>query len=97
MSVRLYGTGTIGTSLLRGGAMKIDWNEPYGKICGKPPVPGALYEQGGMYFTSLGDGIELNASDNEILELVRSGMSHTQVGEKLGITRQKVTSVMKKV
>ena len=97
----------------------IDWDKPYGRMCGPPPVPGGIYTQGDKYFRVDGsevvvveipepivvegpnpfpveeDPLEIPAEDlkDKIVLLLNEGLTHTEIGIKLGITRQKVTRI----
>lgn len=73
--------------------MMIDWNKPYGEICGRCGVPGAKYTQNDKFFTVKGEEIVPDI-ESEISKLKATGMTDTQIGEKLGITRQKVTKIL---
>lgn len=102
----------------------IDWNRPYGEICGSFSIPGARYTQDGLYFNPKGQEVGVTvlkpaepvvvpakveevkkaedtelppAVDNLILQcqdLKAQGLTDTEIGERLGITRQKVTKIL---
>ena len=71
----------------------IDWDRPYGKVCG---VHRARYEQDGRYFNAKGEPLEQDYTQ-QIIQLKAEGLTNTQIGEKLNITRQKVTSIARTI
>ena len=48
--------------------MKLDWDKPYGILCGVSPVPGAKYEQNGKYFSTQGVYIPETEKERKVAE-----------------------------
>lgn len=76
----------------------INWDKPKGQVFGKPPVPGARYEQNGLYFNAAGVCLTREDETKDLTEearrLVALGHTHTEVGKMLGETRQKITRMV---
>lgn len=106
----------------------INWDEPYGELCGNHGIPRAKYEQNGRYYgvdgrllfmgelDSPDDAVteeapvpkepeeaelEVSVDEAELRMSVSSfkdmGLSNTEIGAQLNITRQKVTKLLQKM
>jgi hypothetical protein len=76
--------------------MNVNLNKPYGTVRG---MPGVKYAQDGKYFKPDGSLYEPDShQDNDLLvqcqALKVQGKTDTEIGELLGVTRQKVTRVL---
>jgi len=88
----------------------MDFSKPYGTLCGAPPVPRAGYTQNDRYFDGAGrlieeptaeevaaeETVERETLEEVIISMVKDGQSHTDVAASFGISRQKVTSIVRR-
>jgi len=83
----------------------IDWDKPYGIICGIG-AGGRKFSQDGNYYSAKGELVVPEAPEapeapeesfeDVVLDMVAGGMSHTDIAQSFGITRQKVTSTIRR-